>query len=84
MNIFIKAAAGELGPYIGELLREIFNGGPSVTLSVKEEQIWRIICLIFAKPKKMNSLTNAALLDALNELLLVCMLKLFAADPKFR
>ncbi len=71
MDTFIKAASGELGPYIGELLREIFAGGPSMTLSVKEDQIWRMMCLVFSKRKQTNTLTNSYLLEALNELLLV-------------
>lgn len=69
LSSFIKAASGDLGPQIGELLREIFAGGPSITLSMKEEDIWKIMRLIFGK--KYNTLTNASLLDALNELLLV-------------
>ena len=73
MDSFIKAASGELGPYFGELLHEIFTGGPPITLSVKEDQIWKIMRLIFARGKKRNTITNAALLSALNELLLVMM-----------
>ena len=41
-----------------------------VTLSVKEDQIWKTI---FARGKELNTFTNATLLGALNELLLVIM-----------
>ena len=71
MDVLIKAASGELGFQIGKLLREVFSGGPSISLSVNEEHIWRIIQLIFGKGKETHTQRNAALLDALNELLIV-------------
>jgi hypothetical protein len=76
LDSLIKAAKGELGPYIGELLREIFAGGPQITLSLKEDQIWKLMRLIFAKGKEFNSFTNASLLSALIELLVVSSLPL--------
>ena len=71
LDAFIKAAAGELCPYIGELLCEIFSGGPSITLSVKTDQIWKLMWLIFTRGKENFSHTNTALMDALIELLMV-------------
>ena len=67
----MKAIPGDLGPNISELLHEIFRGGPSITLSLKEEQIWKMICLIFAKGKEKCSDTNAELLEAIHEFLIV-------------
>ena len=71
LDVFIKAASGELGFQIGELLQEVFSGGPSVSLSVNEDQIWRIIQLMFSRGKEIYVDRNAALLEALNEILLV-------------
>ncbi len=71
LDDFIKAASGELGFQIGELLQEVFSGGPSISLSVKEDQIWRIIRLMFGKGKEIYTERNSALLLALNELLMV-------------
>ena len=71
LDSFIRAIPGELGPHFSELLREIFKGGPSITLSVKEDQLWKMVRLIFARGKEESSLTNSALLEALHELLLV-------------
>ena len=71
LDVFIKAASGELGFQIAKLLREVFSGGPSISLSVKEEQIRRMIRLIFGMRKEIYIQRNAALLDALNELMMV-------------
>ena len=56
---------------IGELLQEIFCGGPSISLTLKDDQIWRIFRLLFSKGKEYYAERNAALLGALNELLMV-------------
>ena len=57
--------------HIGVLLREMFSGGPSISLTVKEDQIWRLITQLFSKTKEICPLKNSALMDALNELLIV-------------
>lgn len=71
MDAFIKAASGPLDFHISELLHEVFRGGPSVTLSLDEDQLWRMIHVIFAKGKETTSMATAALLDAFQELLQV-------------
>ena len=71
VDVFIKAASGELGYHIGELLWVVFSGGPSISLSVKEDQLWKIIKLMFAKGKEFHAQRNSVLLAALNELLMV-------------
>ena len=72
LDAFITAAAGELGPFIGQLLCEIFKGGPSIALSLKYDQIWEMMKLIFARREdESNSESACALLGALHELLLV-------------
>lgn len=71
LDAFIKAIPGKLGPSIGVLLCEIFSGGPSITLSVKEDQIWRMVCKLFAKGKEAHCQTNSALMSALTELIQV-------------
>lgn len=71
LDAFIKAVPGELGPYIGELFCEIFKGGPSITLSLKEDQLWQMINLIFARGNESFTDTHAVLLDAFHELLIV-------------
>ena len=60
-----------LGPHIGELLREIFRGGPSITLSLKEEHMWKMIRVMFIGGRDNVSMTTAAFLDAFQEILLV-------------
>jgi hypothetical protein len=77
LDDFIKAASGELGVQIGELLREVFSGGPSISLSIKEDQIHKILQTVLANGKESYTSTNSALLDALNELLLVRVLLYF-------
>ena len=62
-----------LGFQIGELLREVFSGGPSISLSVKEDQMHRIMQTMFANGKEDYTSKNSALVGALNELLLVRM-----------
>ena len=71
LDVFIKAVSGEIGFQVAELLQEVFSGGPSISLSVKEEQLWRIIKLMFRKGKEFYAQRNAVLLRALNELLMV-------------
>lgn len=69
LDAFIKATSGDLGQNISELLREIFRGGPSITLSLNEDQLWRMMLVMFRREKEADSMNTAALLDALNELL---------------
>ncbi len=71
LDVFIKAASGELGFQIGELLREVFSGGPSISLSVKEDQICSILQTTFVNGRDNCTSSNSVLLDALSELLLV-------------
>ena len=70
VNQFLNKASGELSQYIGELLCEVFSGSPSITsLNVKEEEIFRMMQLIFVKRER--SVVSPSMLDALQELLLV-------------
>ena len=71
LDSFIKASSGELAPYIGELLCEVFRGGPSITLLVKDEQIWQIVRKIFAKDVEAKPKKMASFLDALIEFAMV-------------
>ena len=56
VNLFLKVAVHDgplaeplVGPLVGILLREIFSGGPSITLKIKEEQIIHMMQLVFKK-----------------------------------
>ena len=72
MEQFLNVSScSHLGPHIGALLREIFRGEPSISLSVSEDQIMKIMQAICSKKKEMSTQTNAALVDALQELLMV-------------
>ncbi len=73
LHVFLKASTSELGPYIGDLLREVFSGGPLVTLAVKEEHIYSIMKIVFVNRGKTLSHTNVSIINALLELLLVSM-----------
>ena len=69
--MLIKAASGELGPYIATLLRELFQGGPYIALSLTEDQLWRMMQVMFARGRETSCVTTAALLDGFHELLMV-------------
>ena len=38
-----------IGSPVGALLREIFSGGPTITLNIKEEQIVQMMQFVFAR-----------------------------------
>ncbi len=71
LHVFLKASNSELGPYIGDLLREVFSGGPSITLAVKEEHIYSIMNLVFLNRGEKCTSVNMSIINALFELLLV-------------
>lgn len=71
MDAFLQAASGELGSYISELLHEIFKGGPSITLSLKDEQLWKMLRLMFIRGKETSSMTIVTLMDTFQDILLV-------------
>ena len=78
MNLFLKAAV-YVGSPVGVLLREIFSGGPTISLKIKEEQIIHMMHLVFAKEKSEISTATrlgiegkAAMIVALQELVKVC------------
>ena len=48
VNLFLKVAV-HVGSPGGILLKEIFSGGPSISLKIREEQIIHMIQLIFKK-----------------------------------
>jgi len=64
-------AHGDMGPHVGILLREIFEGSPAVCLAIKETQIQKIISLVFVYEKETAVDTNAALVDSMICLLVV-------------
>ncbi len=69
LHVFIKGCSGHLGHYIGLLLREVLSGGPSVTLKVKEEDIFKMMCVLFTSEKETASTTKYTLFSALMEFL---------------
>lgn len=69
LDTFIKMASGELFLHIGELLNEMFTA--SISFSVKEEQIQKILKIVFAKGEEKYPLRNSVLMGAVQELLLV-------------
>ena len=60
ISLFLKAATF-IGAPVGTLLQEIFSGGPSISLKVKEEVIVRMMHLVFVKEE--SDLSSASLLD---------------------
>ena len=71
LQVFLKASTSKLGPFIGDLLYEVFSGGPSVTLAVKEDHIYTIMNLVFVNRGEKCSKLNMSIINALLELLLV-------------
>ena len=69
VDLLLKVSCSDIGHYIGILLREMYSGGPSITLAVEEEKISRMMNLIFLKGRETSN--SSALTDALLELLLV-------------
>ena len=70
LDVFLKACvkgSGQLDLSIGLLLQETFKGGPSVTLSVKEDHIVTMMNLLLKK----GSSSDPAILCALTEILMV-------------
>ena len=47
-SLFLKASR-YIGSPAGTLLREIFSGGPTITLKIKEEQIIQMMHFVFAR-----------------------------------
>ena len=47
-SLFLKASR-YIGSPVGTLLKEIFSGGPTVTLKIKEEQIIQMMHFVFAQ-----------------------------------
>lgn len=70
-DIFLNVMSGDLGPSVGILLQEIFRGGPTISLAVKEGQIQKMLQSMLAKGKETAAETNSALAEALQELVLV-------------
>ena len=60
-----------MGPHVGILLREIFEGSPAVCLAIKEIQIQKMISLVFVYENESAIRTNAALVDSMICLLVV-------------
>ena len=60
ISLFLKAATF-IGAPVGTLLQEIFSGGPSISLKVKEEVVVRMMHLVFVKEE--SNLSSASLLD---------------------
>ena len=50
IGLFLKASR-HIGSPVGILLREIFSGGPTITVKVKEEQIIQMMHFVFARDK---------------------------------
>ncbi len=70
--MFLKSSHGALGISIGLLMREVFSGGPSIALKVKDDQIVSIMNFLFINIENEAFIpTKVTLVDALIELLLV-------------
>ena len=67
LDLFLNFLSGKLSSYAGELICEIFSGGPLITLKVKKEQVLRMMQLFFANGKEISD----CLVHPLQELLLV-------------
>ena len=50
LGLFLKASR-HIGSPVGTLLREIFSGGPTITVKVKEEQVIQMMHFVFARDK---------------------------------
>ena len=72
MDLFLKMAHRDMGPHVGILLREIFEGSPAVCLAIKEIQIQKMISVVFVYENESAIRTNAALVDSMICLLVVC------------
>ncbi len=70
MNLFLKAAV-YVGLPVGILLKEIFSGGPAISLKIKEEQVIQLMHLVFAKETGIGFDGKAAMICALQELVKV-------------
>ena len=83
LDVLLKACIEgnqALNSCIGDLLQEIFKGGPQIALAVKERQIVTMMYLLFDK-----STQNPSLMSALMQLLMVsdCSRKMKRNDIKF-
>ena len=59
-SLFLKASR-YIGSPVGTLLREIFSGGPTITLKVKEEQIVQMMHFVFARDESRLDGTEEAI-----------------------
>ena len=48
VSLFLKAS-GHIGSPVGTLLKEVFSGGPTISLKIKEEQVVQMMHLVFAR-----------------------------------
>lgn len=79
VDLFLRAASADVAPHVARLLREIFSGGPSLSLKIKESQIASIMDKVFLKNTRSGQATislegKAEFVAALQELVTVIML----------
>ena len=60
-----------IGSPVGALLREIFSGGPTITLKIKEEQIVQMMQFVFSQDESSGSGGKLSMILALQELIKV-------------
>lgn len=73
-GLFLNAAV-YVGPSVGLLLRELFSGGPSISLKINEEHIQHMMNLVFMQGRSgtlsLGTEGRAAMMLALQELVKV-------------
>lgn len=89
IDVFLKACSegkGHFNDSVGGLLQEIFKGGPSFALSIKENHVFAMLALL-REPSTVQDMQSssshtssstsfkAAIVNALTELLVVCLIK---------
>lgn len=75
VNLFLKAASGDIAPYVARLLKEIFSGGPASSLKVRENHATHMMDLVFSKKTRLGPNPTmegkAEFLKVLEELIMV-------------
>ena len=62
VSLFLKAS-GHIGSPVGTLLKEIFSGGPMISLKIKEEQVVQMMHLVFARDDRERANATGLRID---------------------